>query len=481
MKKYFILFCLIGTFSGFGQNAVQGEGKATILNLQKAIEIAYQNNLNIKSSEISLKLSELDLQQAKNNFLPNLSGNINEAGSYGRSLNPFTNTYDPRNINYNNLQLSSNVLIYNGGNLKNSLQASQFNLKVSEKNLEEIKNNIGLQIALAYLNILNAEDKLKVAEAQTKITELQIERTAKLVDAGTLPKTNLLELTAQLASEKSNVINFRGTLQLNKLTLIQLLNDPNIVDVDLTRMEVPVPNINQYKNKLGEVYEFALNNQPSIQSAKFRVSSAEKSYQAAKASLLPTLSFGASLSANQSNALKTQTLDGTRQVNLGNININGSSIPLLIEQPNYVSGSTVPYFDQLRQTNNKVLALNLRIPIYSQGATKTQIRKANLQKINAENEAAKVEQTLRQNIEQAYVNMTNAAEYYQSINEQVNSLEEAFRSAEASYNVGNLDYVSYNLQKTNLDKAKLNLIQAKYDFVFRSKVLDFYAGKNLTF
>lgn len=481
MKKLILLTCLVGNFGVFGQSAVQGNGKIRTLNLIEAVDIAYQNNLTIKTSQINLENSELDLKQAKNNFLPSINGNINEAGSFGRSLNPFTNTYDPRNINYNNLNISANFLLFNGGNLKNSKSAAEYNLKASEKDLEDVKNNIGLQVALAYLNILNAEDQLAVAEAQTQITQLQIERTQKLVDAGTLPNTNLLELKAQLASELSNVINFKGTLDINKLTFIQLLNEPSIQDIKLERMNVPVPNASAYENKLEEVFQAALASQPIIQSAKFRVIGAEKNYQVARSLILPTLSLGSSWSANQSNALKERIYEGIESVDFGNVEVLGNVFPVKLQQPVYSTGSTIGYFDQLKQTNNKVISLNLRIPIFAQGNNKTQIKKANLQKINAENEAQKVYQTLRQNIEQAYINMINSAKNYEAVNTQVISLQEAFRAAESSYNVGAIDFVSYNLQKTNLDKAKLNLIQAKYDYVFRMKVLDFYSGKNLTF
>jgi outer membrane protein len=471
----------LGNLCVFGQNAVQGDGKVTVLNLFRAVEIAKINNLNIKNSELNLKSAELDYQQSRNNFLPNVNGNINEAGSYGRSLNPFTNTYDPRNINYNNLNLSANVLLYNGGNLKNSSKAAEYNLKASEKDLEDIQNNISLQVALAYLNILIAEDQYKVAETQTKITEQQIERTSKLVEAGNLPVSNLLELKAQLANENSTLINYKGTLETNNLTMIQLLNDPNIKRIKLERMEVPVPNSNAYEGRLEDVYQYALENQPSIKSAEYRVLSAEKAFDAGKSLRLPTLSLSTSWSANQSNALKNRISQGLRDVPFGDITFAGLSYPITTKQEYFIQGSTVNYFDQLRQTNNKVISLNLRIPIFSQGSNKTQIRKLGIQKISAQNQALLASQTLRQNIEQAYISMVNSAKFYESVNSQVISLEESFRSAQASYDVGAIDFVSYNLQKTNLDKAKLNLIQAKYDYVFRSKVLDFYSGKNLTF
>jgi outer membrane protein len=173
--------------------------------------------------------------------------------------------------------------------------------------------------------------------------------------------------------------------------------------------------------------------------------SAGKQIEVAKAFMLPSLSLGSSWSANQSNALSTG------------------------------------YFDQLNNTQNKVISLNLSIPIFTRFSNRTRVLQANLQKVNAEIEASRARQTLRQNIEQAYVNMSNSAKKYEASVVQVAALEESFRASESKFSAGTIDFVSYSLQKTNLDKAKLALVQNKYDYVFKTKVLDFYQGKNITF
>lgn len=433
------------TWSAMAQSAIQSQGLVVRLNLLKAVEIALQNNLSIKSSEVGLSNAKLSLQQAKNNQLPGMTANIGQASSYGRSLNPFTNTYDPRNINYNNIGLNANVTIFNGGQLRNTIAQNDFSVKASAEDLQAIKDNISLQVALGYLNILNAEDQLAIAKTQTEITKLQIERTQKLVNAGSVAITNLLDLKAQLANEEANVVNFQSTLDINRLTLVQLLNDSSIQQVELERIQVPVPNSKSLEVSVSEVYQKAVEMQPAIKSADFRVMSAGKQIEVAKALMLPTLSLGSSWSANQSNALSTS------------------------------------YFDQLNNTQNKVVSLNLSVPIFTRFANKTRVLQANLQRVNAEIEASRARQTLRQNIEQAYVNMSNAAKKYEASVVQVAALEESFRASESKFSAGTIDFVSYSLQKTNLDKAKLALVQNKYDYVFKTKVLDFYQGKNITF
>ena len=426
-------------------SAIQANGSVVQLSLSKAVDIALQHNLNVKSYEVSLRNAQLQFQQAKNNALPNLSANINQSASFGRSINPFTNGYDSRNINYNNLGLNAGMLLFNGGQIRNTVLQNDYNLKASQEDLASIKENISLQVVLSYLAILNSEDQLSIAKSQTEITKLQISRTEKLVNAGSLAPSNLLDLKAQLASEESNVVNFQSTLDLNKLTLIQLLNDSSITAIELQRIQVPAPSSNGYDTGIEDLYAKALVIQPLVKAADLRVQSALKGIAVAKAGTLPTLSFSASMSANQSNAL------------------------------------TMDYFDQLNNTQNKVLSLGLNIPIFSRFAVKTRVAQAGLQRENASIEAAKARQNLRQNIEQAYVNLNNSAKKYEAGLSQVSALEESFRAAESRFGAGTIDFVSYNLQKTNLDKARLSLIQSKYDFVFRTKILDFYQGKALVF
>ncbi len=470
------------TMMAFSQTtAIQGNGRVPTLTLSQAVETALQHNLNVKSYELNLKNAELSYQQAKYNQLPSMNGNINQAASFGRSINPYTNGYDSRNINYNNVGLNASVLVFNGGQLKNSIAQTDFSLKASREDLLSIRDNISLQVVLSYVTILNSEDQLTIAKNQTQITKLQIDRTEKLVRAGTLANSSLLDLKAQLANEESNVVSFQSTLDLNRLTLVQLLNDSNMSVFDLERIQVPVPSSKAYETGISDIYAKAVAAQPVVRAADFRVQSAARSVEVAKAFRLPSLSVNGSWSANQSNALKSYEILGTKTVNLGNVAISGQNYPITTTQANVVESGTVDYFDQLNNTQNKVISMNLSIPIFTKYLNKTRISQANLQRQNAEIAAEQARLTLRQNIEQAYVNMLNSAKKYEAGTVQVSALEESFRASESRFNAGTIDFVSYNLQKTNLDKARLGLIQAKYDYVFRTKILDYYQGKSLTF
>eukprot|EP01136_Pigoraptor_vietnamica_P016760 Opistho-1_new@61088 len=329
------------TFQGKAQNAIQASGNETKLSLQEAVNIALKNNISVKQSENQLLLSNLQLKQSKDNRLPNANGSINESFNFGRSLDPFTNTYIEKNINYNSLSVNANVTIFNGFLLRNTILQNDLLLKATELDLQAMRENVSLQVVLAYLNILNAQDILVISQSQTQITALQIQRTDKLVQAGSLPQSNLLDLKAQLATEETTVINNQSTLDLAKLSLIQLLNDKNITDVAVERVSLPVPATSQgYDATATKIFEIAEKNQPTIKAADLRIQGAMKGIEIARAGFLPTVSAGANLGANQSNAQKLYRQDGTTSSNLGTVNVSGVDYPLVVTQARFVEDGT---------------------------------------------------------------------------------------------------------------------------------------------
>lgn len=482
----FLLFFTFLTFQSKAQNAVQASGNETTITLQEAVSIAQKNNISVKQSENQVLLNGLQLQQSRFNVLPNVNGNVSEFFNFGRSLDPFTNTNIDQNINYNQLSLSGNVIIFSGYQLKNTIAQNDILFKATQLDLQAIKENIGLQVALAYLNIMNAEDQLVISQTQTNITKLQINRTDKLVKAGSLAQSNLFDLKAQLATEESIVINNQSILDLAELTLLQLLNDRNITNIKVDRVSVPTPSTDGYETPIDKVYEIAENSQPTVKAADLRIKGADKGIEIARAGFLPIISGTVNVGANQSNAQKNIALQNiTSTSNLGTVNFQGQDIPLIVTSTrNGVpmrTDVTANYFTQLGNTFNYGFGANANIPIFSRFTNKTNVTRAKIQKENANLNAQQARLTLRQNIETAYTNLTNSAKRYDSFLVQVSALEESFRAAESRFNAGAIDFVSYSLQKTNLDKAKGNLIAAKYDFIFRTKILDFYQNKPLTF
>ena len=447
----FTLFLLIINLGHSQTAAVQAAGNQRIT-LQQAVDIALKNNIQVKQSTVSVQNSELTLAQSKNNKLPAVNGYTGISTNFGRGIDFITNTYSTQTNTNNNLGINTDVIIYQGGLLQNTIKKNELELKASQQDMAAMKENISLQVVLAYLNILNFEDQLTIAQSQSDITKLQIDRTEKLVRAGSLPQSNVYDLKAQLANEETQIVNSQSNLETAKLTLLQLMNDTNFENVSLDRISINTPSSEAYGASPTQVYEVAEKYQPAIKAADLRIQSNIIGIKMAEAGLKPTMRFSGGLGSGYGSAGK-----------------------------DFKTGEKLGYFTQINQNFAQNIGFDLSIPIFNKWATKTRMQQSNLQKINSELAAQSTRQTLRQNIEQAYVNMNNAAKRFDALTVQVTALEESFRAADSRFNAGAIDFVSYNLQKTNLDKAKANQIQAKYDYVFRTKILDFYQNKPLTF
>ena len=416
-----------------------------VWDLQKCIDYALDNNIQIKMQDLNTDYYKNELQQSKNNRLPSLNGSLGNSFSYGRSLN-FDNTYREVNSNTTRGSLSAGVTLWNGAVLNNSISQAEFNLKASLETLEKAKDDIMLLIAASYLEILFSQELVQVAKDQLEVTKQQIERTGKLVEAGSLAKGSLLEIEAQYAREELNLVNEENTLQLAYLNLYQLLELPSTETFEITVPELPVIAANRTMINSMEVFRNAVQIRPEIKSAVYQLESYKKQVAIAKGQLYPNLSLG----ADYYNSYNNKYTDA--------------------------QGNTLALSDQLKTNERYGFGVNLQIPIFNKNQTRTQISNAELQVSNQELEVQNTKNQLRKDIEQAYSNALAALKRYMANEKAVTSMQEAFRYTEEKFNVGMVNSVEYNQSKNNLAKAKSDLAQAKYDYIFRTKILDFYNG-----
>ena len=442
MKHLFQIVALITLiFSGTAQAQQNWD-------LQQCIDYALENNIQIQQQSINTDYYQNELQQAKNNRLPSLSGNLSNSFNFGRSLQ-YDNTYANYNSNQTGASLSANVPLWNGFRLQNSINKADLDLRASLADLQKAKDDIKLYIAAAYLEILFAEELVQVAEDQLEVTKLQIDRTQKLVDAGSLAKGSLLEIEAQQANEELNLVNQQNSLQLAYLNLYQLLEIASPDQFKIEKPVLPVVKANGSLLNSMDVFRNAVKIRPEVKSAEYRLGSLKEQVAIAKGSLYPSLTFGADYYNSYNNKYK---------------DFNGDEISLN---------------DQLKNNERYGLGVNLSIPIFSKGQVRTQVKNAELQVLNQEYELQSTKNTLRKDIEQAYTNALASLKKYMASNKAVESTQEAFRYTEEKFNVGMVNSVEYNQSKNNLAKAKSDLAQAKYEYIFRTKILDFYNGNPL--
>ena len=417
----------------------------SLWSLQKCIDYALQNNIQIKQQALNSEYYSNQLGQAKFNRLPNLNAGFQNNMSFGRTIGP-DNIYLDINSNSTSGSLNSNVTIWNGFTLTNSIKMADMDLRASLEEMKKAKDDVMLNIAASYLEILFADELVVVADDLLKITQLQIDRTTKLVEAGSLAKGSLLEIEAQYAREEVNVVNAQNRLQLAYLALYQFLELPATESFKIEKPTLPEIGANLSLLNSMDVFKNAVQLKPAIKGAEFKLESARKQLLIAKGNLLPTLSFG----GNYYNFYNNKYTDF--QMN------------------------KIAFRDQLKSNERFGFGVTLNVPIFNRFQARTGVSNTQIQLENSELQLQNTKNLLRKDIEQSYTNALAAFKRYVANQKTVVSSKEAFRYTEEKFNVGMINSVEYNQSKNNLSKAQSDLLQAKYEYIFRTKILDFYNG-----
>ncbi|MBX2953656.1 MAG: TolC family protein [Leadbetterella sp.] len=451
--------------------------------LRDCIEYALQNNITIRQSEAAVENSDNLLNQSKAQRLPSVTGFMSGNGNTGRNVDPFTNGIVTQTIGTNNMGVGLNLPVYQGNRLKNAVERDKLSLEATMTDVQTQKNNIALQVAVAYLNVLSAEDLIEVSQKQLEVTRLQYDRTRKLIDGGALPETNLFDLDAQKANDELALVNAENSRESAFLALKRTMNAPLEMMFSVVKSEVPDPQMLAQEASSSSIYQTALSFLPEVRAGKIRMNAADRNIAIARSLGHPTISLSTNWgTAYSSVAKRAGTITtSSRQIPIS-AEFQGQTVPVTINWPETsYTMENIPYFNQLGNNQNLSFGLSLNVPIFNRFNTKYQTQAAQIQKkqVDLQNKATEIQ--IKQNIDQAYIDMLNARKKYSATLAQAEALNKAFVAAEKRYNAGAGTFVDYNLAKTNLDRANTNLVIAKYDYIFRTKVLDFYQNKPLEF
>jgi outer membrane protein len=411
--------------------------------------------------------------------LPNLNANASNYFNSGQRIDPFTNQFVAGDwTESRNYSLSANATLFNGFQTINTIKQSQYDAQAGAQDLLKIQNDISLNVASGYLQILFSQELLANAKNQVAITQQQVERTQKLVEAGSVAKGNLLDIQAQMASEELNLVTAENTFALATLNLKQLLNVDSSTIFSVVAAELALPAEALIGSTSEQIYQTAVTKQPEIKSSELKLMSAEKGIAIARGARYPRLTVGASYGTGYSGASKQ--LVGTPNFAYtpnGYITSTGTPVLAPVLKNDF---ATTPFETQLKNNLNRSVGLALSVPLFNNLQTHTAVVRA---KINRENAWLGVQQqknNLKKNIQQAYNDSHAALKKYQASKKAVNAIEESFRYMEQKYNLGAVSTLDYNDSKNKLTKAKSDWLQAKYDYVFKLKILDFYQGKPIT-
>lgn len=461
--------------NGFAQTPQNDHKAGQNWSLEECINYAWEHNLQVKQAEINEYVAKNNLTQTKANLYPSVNGFVSHTYNYGRTIDPFTNTFANSAVLSDDFYISGSLTLFGGFQNEYMVKEYKASYAASQFDLQSNKNNLALLIASGYLQVLLDDELLAQATKQENITTQQVKRTSALVEAGSLAKSNLLDIQAQEASDEVNTINAQNALTLANLSLAQLLDIDSVNDFKIAKPELTIPT-NATLDNPDDVFTKAITNQPDIQSAQLKYQSSEDSRLAAAGALYPKLSLAASAGTGYSGAneeITNTTVQGYSPVGI----TSGNEIVYI---PNVVySYRITPFNNQFNENFNKSIGFRLSIPIFNGLQSNVGYKNAKLNELYAYDTYLTTELNLRKNIQQAYADAEGALKKYYASEKSVSALTEAFNYTKAKFEAGTTTTLDYNTAENNLANAESNLSQAKYTYIFKLKVLDYYEGKPL--
>jgi len=449
------------------------------MGLQECIELALKNNIALKVSQLAIQTNQNNLEQSKMARLPNLNAGAGQGWNFGRNIDPFTNQFTNDPVNSNNFSINTGVTVFNGFQLSNTIKQNELNLQASQFDVQKAKNDLMLNVANAYLNIVFNKELVQTSQGQLKNTQEQLARTMRLIEAGSLPEANKYDLLSQQATDELNVTNAQNNLSIAILRLQQLMQIPSEQALDVVVPVINEPDQSALAVKAAEIYSTAETTQPDIKSADIGIKSSEVGIEIAKGNKYPVLSVSANALTGYSSQGVNRNVIGMSSQVIGFLTDQPTST-VSVASPNY-SIEKNPFGNQLDQNFRQNVNISLTIPIFNRYQVRTAVANAQIRQDQAKLNAQNLRNNLRQTIEQAYVDAVAAQKSFQSSKIRVEALTQNLKVIEQRFELGAANATDYAVAKNNLNNAQSDLLRAKYNSIFRVKVLDFYLGKELSF
>lgn len=450
-----------------------------VITIQQAIDKTLSNNLQVKQAQFSAALSDESFKQSKNALLPTLNASISGNRNFGRSIDPSTNQFISQQFNSANGSLSTSVDLFAGGQKINQIKQNKLLLQADKTNVEKIKNDLILQVVTSYMQILFNKDLLKAAQQQLDVAKQTANQQQQLLDVGNKTLADVSQAKSQVAVSELEVTNAQNNLAISYLTLNQLMELPSD-----NKFEVQVPLVDAIaiaKNSYSapEVVSIAMNVFPDIKLASIRTQAAEKAIDVARGTYYPRLSVGGGLGSNYSSGrqfVESIVPNGVRQVGT----VQGTN-QIVVTDAFLTTYANQKFSSQIQDNFNQFVGVNLSIPIFNGFQARSNVRRAKINYQNAQVDEQLSKNNLNKVIFQAVADLRAAESRYESTTNAFAAQKDAFFVIEQRYNVGLANSVEFSTAQTNRNKAEIDMIQAKYDLLFKSKVIDYYLGKQIAF
>ena len=410
--------------------------------LQECVNHALENNISVKQSELDLELTEADKLEAIGNFLPSLNANASASKNTGLSLNPTNNQLENTTFGSASAAINVGLTLFDGLRNVRQLQRSKLSELAAQYRLDKMKDDIALAVANSYLQVLLNKANLAVAKSQNIVTLEQLDRTNNLVDAGVLPRGDLLEIKATDAAEKQRIAVAENTVKISLISLAQLLLIKDYSNFDIADEEYKIIDGGIADKDVSEIIESAKETRSEVKIAQKNVDLAKKDLQISRGAYYPTLSafFGYN----------------TRYADNDQLNRE--------------------FIDQLYLNDGIGYGLQLNVPIFNGFTVRSNVKRNKINLKNTEYQLEQAQLDLESNVYQAYVDANGALKAYEAATVALESQELAYQYAKDRYDVGLTNAFDFSQSKLRYDNARIEENRTKFEYIFKLKVLELYFG-----
>ena len=474
MKKIKIYPFLLFFILFFGTSVSAQVKKWT---LQECVDYALKNNISVKQSELDTKTTAIDKKLAIGNFLPSLNGGASHSWNIGLNQNITTGLLENQTIQYTSASLTSAVSIFNGLQNQNRLRRAKLAELAAQYHLTKMQDDVSLYVANAYLDILFNKENLKVQEAQLMNDEKQLVRSQELVDAGVVPRGDLLDMKATVAADKQKKIAAENNLLIARLSLAQLLNLEDFKNFDIADVDMEAKPSVVMAESPEAIVEKANQVRVEMKIAQSNLDIAERDIKIAKGAMQPSLTgfYSFSTRAGYSERVTGVTLDTANPTSIiGQVEGTGQNVL----QPNYlpIFSKAAPVFEQFSDNKGHNFGLELRVPVFNGFSARGNVEKSKVNYEKTKNAFTQAKLDLETNVYKAITDAKGALNTYEASMATAEARQEAFNYAKEKYAVGMMNAFDFNQAQTLNTTAQSDVIRAKYDYIFKMKVVELYFG-----
>jgi outer membrane protein len=449
--------------------------------LQECVNYALKNNISIQQSQLDIKSAEVEKKSAFGNFLPNANANASHSWNIGLNQNITTGLLENETTQFTSAGLNSNVTIYNGMQLQNRLRRANLSKIATQFQLKKMEDDISLNVANAFLQILFNKENIKVQKEQLAFDEKQLTRTQELITVGVIPKGDLYDIKATIATDNQRIVAAENALFISKLSLAQLLQLKEYQEFDVADDKYEPTESVAMIQEPSAILEKAKQERVELKIAKANLDIAEKDIQIAKGAYQPTVTGFYSFStrvgyADRITGFQLDTANPTSVI--GQVEGTGQNVV----QPNFlpVFGKSEPFFDQLSKNKGHNFGIQLNVPIFNGFSVKNNIERSKIALDRAKIAQQQTELDLERNVYTAITEAKGAMNTYQSAMITLEARQNAFNYAKEKNAVGMMNSFDFNQSQTLLVNAQSEVLRTKYDYIFKVKIVEYYFGIPIT-